>query len=255
MFKGFKKLVNKIGLKKALVYSARALLFRTANRLKGSFSQKGEDLVIDKILQHKSRGFYVDIGAHHPTRLSNTYRFYKKGWAGINIEPNPTMHNLLLRKRPRDINLNVGVSNKTGYMQFYEFRESAMSTFSKRSLKRYRSLGYILKKTHKIEVDTLSNTFTKHNIKNVDFMSIDTEGGEMKILKSNDWKRFRPTILCIETAEHNIVLNQDDNLKQKISKFLIKQGYKEYFSNGLNTIYIDKRWYLSRQNETKKKTK
>jgi len=48
-----------------------------------SYSQKGEDIILRRILGEKEVGFYIDIGAHHPKRFSNTYLFYKKGWRGI----------------------------------------------------------------------------------------------------------------------------------------------------------------------------
>jgi hypothetical protein len=54
-----------------------------------SYSQEGEDMILNRIFEGKCQGFYVDIGAHHPRRFSNTYFFYKHGWTGINVEPNP----------------------------------------------------------------------------------------------------------------------------------------------------------------------
>ena len=47
-----------------------------ASYLNISFSQEGEDLVLQRLIGIKSNGFYVDIGAHHPYRFSNTYKFY-----------------------------------------------------------------------------------------------------------------------------------------------------------------------------------
>ena len=52
------------------------------------YSQEGEDMILRRIFEEKN-GFYVDVGAHHPRRFSNTYYFYKQGWTGISIEPNP----------------------------------------------------------------------------------------------------------------------------------------------------------------------
>ena len=54
-----------------------------------SYSQEGEDLVLRKIFKKQDKGFYVDVGAHHPKRFSNTFLLYKKGWNGINIDATP----------------------------------------------------------------------------------------------------------------------------------------------------------------------
>ena len=55
-----------------------------------SYAQEGEDLILYRMIYGKiDKGFYVDVGAHHPKRFSNTYFFYRKGWRGINVEPMP----------------------------------------------------------------------------------------------------------------------------------------------------------------------
>ena len=53
------------------------------------YSQEGEDMILGKIFSGQKHGFYVDVGAHHPLRFSNTYLFYLKGWRGINIDAMP----------------------------------------------------------------------------------------------------------------------------------------------------------------------
>ena len=85
-----------------------------------SFSQYGEDVIIDRLLCHKKRGFYIDIGANHPDRFSNTKRFYVKGWSGINIEPNPIIFKKFA-KRTRDVNLNIGIGGGESTIGFLLF--------------------------------------------------------------------------------------------------------------------------------------
>jgi len=68
------------------------------------YSQDGEDIILKEFFSGKEKGFYVDIGAHHPLRLSNTYLFYKKGWSGINIDAMPGSMKIFNKKRRRDIN-------------------------------------------------------------------------------------------------------------------------------------------------------
>ena len=69
------------------------------------YSQNGEDLILNRFLENKKNGFYIDIGAHHPIRFSNTYLFYKKGWRGINIDAMPGSMDLFNKIRSRDINI------------------------------------------------------------------------------------------------------------------------------------------------------
>src|SRR5690554_7725497 len=98
-----------------------------------SYSQEGEDMVLRGFYEDKKnyRGFYIDIGAHHPFRFSNTMYFYKKGWKGINIEADPKALKLFNGFRKRDINLNIGISGIKQLLTSYSFNESALNGFSK----------------------------------------------------------------------------------------------------------------------------
>ena len=68
-----------------------------------SYSQEGEDMILRRLFEKQKTGFYVDVGAHHPKRFSNTFFFYKKGWSGINIDAMPNSMRLFDKIRPRDI--------------------------------------------------------------------------------------------------------------------------------------------------------
>lgn len=93
------------------------------------FSQEGEDIILRTIFLNKSKGFFVDVGAHDPIYLSNTYYFYLNGWRGINIDINPSAIEKFNRVRPEDINLKcaVGLSSKRFY---YMFDKPAVNTVS-----------------------------------------------------------------------------------------------------------------------------
>jgi hypothetical protein len=100
-----------------------------------SYSQYGEDILLIKsdILQLNKKGFYVDIGANHPKIYSNTYKFYKAGWTGINIDPIPEMTNKF-KQRKRDINLNIGISNNELEIDYYIFKTNQLNTIDKKTL-------------------------------------------------------------------------------------------------------------------------
>lgn len=224
-------------------YLVKAFNYLIINRyLRGSFSQKGEDLMIDKYFNHKKKGFYIDIGAFHPRRLNNTKLFYNRGWHGINIEPNPTRIKLFFQDRKKDINLNIGIGKKTKITQFYEFEPLAFSTFSQKEANTLIKVGYKLKKKMKIQMQRLEEVMNRYVKSNIDFMTVDTEGLDLEVLKSNDWKKYRPKFLCIETIDFIDLLTNDKDVtkrKETISRYLRGKGYKEHFSNGLNTLYID----------------
>lgn len=200
-------------------------------RVLHSFSQNGEDLTLDKLLGHKKKGTYIDIGAYDPYRFSNTMRFYERGWRGINIEPDSERFKHFTLKRPRDINLNVGIANKKGSLTYFVMDPPTLSTFVEAQAKEYVQKGFLIKEKKKISVIPLRDVLFKYiGKKRIDFLSLDVEGFEMSVLQSNDWKRFRPKFLCIETAVSE---------KNRIGRFLVQIDYVTVFDNGLNTIFKD----------------
>lgn len=225
-------LFNKIklyGLKKSFKYIIDELFsILWMQTFRGSYSQLGEDLIIDRILGYKNKGVYVDIGAHHPTRLSNTKRFYSRGWRGINIDPNSILIDKFNKERQEDINLRIGVGRKNGFLYFYEFFPSTLSTFSYKEAKKYVGEGFKLISKKKILVKTLASILDKYcKSKSIDFLSVDTEGMDLEVLESNNWIRYKPDVICIENHGN----------EKKILSFLKKHGYELKYNNGLNSIF------------------
>jgi FkbM family methyltransferase len=231
--------VNKLiprPLKKMLVCVRNCFVDQYAIK---SYSQEGEDMILRRIFSNKPRGFFVDVGAHHPRRFSNTYFFYQQGWSGINIEPNPSAFRAFLSARGRDINLQVGVSDSPGVLTYFHFNEPALNTFDKNVVKsRLVNTPYKLVKTEEVAVDSLSNILRMHLPKEtvIDFLSIDVEGFDLAVLHSNDWQLFRPK--CVLAESLNMTL--EDAMKGEIVSFMNSQGYV-LFSKTYNTlIFYDK---------------
>ncbi|MEJ2105336.1 MAG: FkbM family methyltransferase, partial [Ignavibacteriaceae bacterium] len=159
-----------------------------------SYAQQGEDIVLQRILLGIDKGFFVDIGAQHPKRFSNTYFYYKKGWCGINVEPNPSTKRRFDKIRPRDINLEIPISDKEEELTYYMFNDPALNGFSKdisdevKELKDYRVIGTIKMKTR-----TLLSILDEYLPigQRIDFLSIDVEGFDFKVLTSNDWDKYK----------------------------------------------------------------
>ena len=189
------------------------------------YSQEGEDIILSEFFPNKTDGFYVDVGAHHPMRFSNTHMFYKKGWRGINIDAMPGSMKAFERKRPRDINLEIGVSGKEGEMTFYMFDDPALNGFSMEISKdRDKNSNFEIIEERKIKTYPLSKILNKYLPKDqkIDFMSIDVEGLDMMVLESNDWKRYSPRYLLVECIGDTV----EDIMQDNIYRFLSKKGYK-----------------------------
>ena len=192
-----------------------------------SYSQEGEDMVLRSFYEGKKnyKGFYIDVGALHPYRYSNTLYFYKKGWKGINIEPTPGAIKAFNILRHRDINLNIGISDKSGKLLFYCFNEPALNGFSKEHSKGIDNTSSKYKIIKEVEVDThpLSYVFDKYLPANqkIDFLTIDAEGLDLQILQSNNWTKYKPTYILVE--DRIDFTNLQDS---KVYEHLEKQGYQ-----------------------------
>ena len=204
---------------------------------KFSFSQEGEDMILADLFLGKEKGFYVDIGAFHPIRFSNTNYFYQNGWSGINIEPSPLAYELFQKERSRDINLNLGISDESNQLNYYSFDEPALNTFDEsRVTLLEKDTTYKCLKTEKISVERLDRVLEKYCPKNpIDFMSIDVEWHEYQVLNSNDWSKFRPKFLLVEILDFDI----DTILDNLIHNFLKSKRYKFLCKTPRTCFYLD----------------
>lgn len=203
---------------------------------KKSYAQEGEDLVVNRLLEGKKNGFYVEVGAHHPFRFSNTYFFYKRGWSGVCIDPLPGTKKVFNKSRPRDTVLELGISENAGEMLYFMFNEPALNTFDEAIARdRDGKKGYKIINTIKISTKPLSSILSEipHPESGIDLMSVDVEGLDLQVLKSNDWNLFKPQIVIAEALDTNIGAISDDLIYQ----FLISKGYILYAKTGCSIIF------------------
>jgi FkbM family methyltransferase len=203
-----------------------------------SFSQEGEDLIARRIFEGLSRGFYVDVGAHHPTRFSNTMAFYRRGWRGINIDANPDAIRLFKRARPRDTNVCIGVSEAGGNLTFHMFDEPAVSTFdAELADELVRNSPYRLLERREVKVRRLAEILEETLPANqpIDLMSIDVEGLDLNVMQSNDWERFRTRCLLVEAREFDMD-RPDHNPVHRFASFV---GYRLIAKTVNTLIYED----------------
>ena len=166
-----------------------------------AYSQEGEDMILRRMFERKSIGFYVDVGAHHPKRFSNTYFFYKRGWTGINIDAMPGSMKLFKKFRNKDINLEIPLASKEQLLTFFSFNEPALNSFSKElSEGRNGKNGYFIKDEINLSTQKLSTVLDNFlpNGTEIDFLSIDVEGFDLDVLYSNNWEKYKPKVILIE---------------------------------------------------------
>jgi FkbM family methyltransferase len=203
-----------------------------------SFSQEGEDILLKRVLFGRPDGFYVDVGAHHPVHFSNTFLFYRRGWRGINIDPTPGTKRLFERRRPKDITLELGISSERGVLPFWSFENAVLNTFDAAERDISLERGWKLREELSIPVERLDRVLEEHmpRGRGIDFMSIDVEGHEEGVIRSNDWDRFRPDVLCIEMLHVDIVNVQ----QQAVARFLKEKDYV-LFAKLNNTLLFRER--------------
>ena len=202
---------------------------------KKTYSMNGEDLFIDNFFKNK-RGFYVDVGAYHPLELSNTYLLHKRKWEGINIDINSLSIEYFDFLRPNDINLNLGVAKKNSTKIIYFQKEkSPLNTLNLNHAKKIFSNKF---KKKKIKTKTLTTILDKSKFKGkeIDFLNIDTEGNDLEVLKSLDFKKYKPKLVCIELIDH-FNPKQKEIKKHKIYKFLKNKKYQLVWSGHFSHIF------------------
>lgn len=196
------------------------------------YSQAGEDAIVSKSFSYLlpvKKGFYIDIGAYHPYKHSNTYILYKDGWSGMNIDPRPGSKKMFEKYRGRDINIEAGIASKDGNMTYYMLGEtSTMNTFSKENLIRLGLLEKV-KKVVDVPVYALDTLLKQHKeIQYIDYLNIDAEGFEMEILMGLDFSNISPTIISLE---QNHVFGLKDVLDSQVSIYMADKGYIPYAKN------------------------
>jgi len=207
-------------------------------RSEKSYSQEGEDMVLKSFFEGKKhyKGYYVDVGAHHPYRFSNTLYFYNKGWKGINIEPTPGAIKSFNLFRRRDINLNIGISDKRDNLTFYCFNEPALNGFSKELSEERNNTSKVYKIIKELKVETypLADVLDKYLPagQQIDFLTIDVEGLDLQVLQSNNWDKYKPSYILVEDR-----IDFSNLSSSEVYNYLEKQGY-QLVAKTLRTLFF-----------------
>lgn len=170
-----------------------------------SYSQFGEDMLVSQLLPQQT-GFYVDCGAHDPWRYSNTALLHQRGWTGINIDADDAAVERFRIGRPGDINVHSGVSDGPGVLSFARFSDSAVNTFDP-AMTLQQSPGFGAPNLSQVSVEPLATLLARHVPQNtaIDYLNVDCEGLDFKVLSGNDWSRFQPKVITVEIHELDLL--------------------------------------------------
>lgn len=233
-----------MGMFDSSIFRLRNALSQLKRKVTGdyklSFAQCGEDILVEHVFMVLGikKIHYLDIGAHHPSFLSNTHLFYLKGHRGVCVEADPSLAPAFADVRPEDVCLNVGVGLEDGEADFYVMSPTTLNTFSRQEAERYESYGkHRIERVVKVPLYTVNRIMQEYFDAAPNYVSLDVEGMDLAILQSFDFKRFRPQVFCIETLTY-----VDDKRERKLTEiieFMQQQGYFVYADTYINSIFVD----------------
>jgi FkbM family methyltransferase len=184
----------------------------------------------------KPNGFYVDVGANHPFRLSNTFLLYERGWRGITIEPIPHLAAKHRRTRPRDIQVNCGVGRDPGVMRFYEMYPKVLSTFDAQTAQNLAAMGQAyVRRVREVEVTTLGAICRAHvPERTVDLLSVDVEGFDLAAMEGWDWSWCQPRVIVCEMYG----MGEARSDAASLHSLFTARGYERAHMLGCNAFYV-----------------
>jgi len=205
------------------------------------FAQTAEDVILQIYLPEKN-GFYLDIGAGRPITGSNTFALYLRGWRGVCIDPILVNSRLQKTFRPKDEILNILIGSQESEIDFWEFEPYEYSTANRAVADRVKQYsGIRLLSYSKKLVRPLSSIAPNLSPLEPGLLSVDVEGFDLVVLKSNDFMKFRPRVICVEEWEATL----GDHLDSEIETLLIQNNYKRKAWTGLSSVYVEKSYLES----------
>jgi len=208
---------------------------------KKSYAMDGEDLAIDQYIEKKEKGFYVDIGAHHPIHRNNTQLLFNRGWEGINIDVNQFSIDLFNFLRPDDLNLLTAISDQEGEITFYYQKKFSQLNTTDKNIAHGHFNGNFNERL--VKCQSIHNILINSKYKEVkiDFLNIDVEGAEMKVLRTLNFEIYDPKLICIEILGYRDLDSMEREIRIKddeIYRYLIEKNYKKVWSGSSYCSYL-----------------
>ncbi len=165
------------------------------------------------------RAIYLDVGANQPTRLSNTYWLYRRGFSGIAVEPDPSLANLWRAIRPRDALVCAGCGTEAGISSFKVARASVASAISLPEHEVARTIA--------VPILTLDQVASLRPDLPIALLSVDVEGHECEVLRGGPQSLARTAIALIE----------ENGRRDEICRLLSPHGLKLSAELGCNLLF------------------
>jgi FkbM family methyltransferase len=200
-----------------------------------SYSHSGEDRLIWKLFGYRATGVYVDVGCYHPVDYSNSYLLYRAGWRGVVIDADEHFLGLYAELRPGDRVRACAIANTAGKGVLFTFPDRSLNTIDEAAAERWQKANpgatFI---RQPIEMRPLRDVLDDEAMGAVDFLNIDVEGADLQVLASNDWARWKPSIVAVE--DH--VLELDRVHASKTYVFLREEGYALHSKCNYTSVYV-----------------
>jgi FkbM family methyltransferase len=201
-----------------------------------SYTQNLEDYHLALAFADQPSGFYVDVGAGHPVADSVSYWFYLRGWAGVIVEPQDELASLQRRIRPRDTVVQSLIGRTSGYTNFYQVdRLHGLSTTVESNARSAGSFGATYR-TVSLPCMTLSELCARYANREIDFLVVDVEGAEADVIRGNDFSKYRPKVMVVESD----TLTAENATWPEWEQLLIEQDYEFVLFDTLNRFYVAK---------------
>lgn len=164
------------------------------------YSQNDEERVILNYFDGKPAGTFLDIGAYHPTKFSNTRALFERGFKGVYVEPSPSLHKAFLDEIKDDPLMQLVpdcIGEHAGEVEFYDSGEWALSTTDPGWVEKRKGCGATFN-TIKVNMITVPQLLEKSVHKTFDFISLDTENTVKIILPLLDLNALGTSLICAE---------------------------------------------------------
>lgn len=198
-----------------------------------SYAQNFEDVILWRALKHVNNGFYIDIGAQHPTIDSVSLAFYEHGWRGVHVEPTQQYSTLLRSARVDESVLQLAIGDQTKKLTFFEFEDTGLSTADENIARRHKEQGFYCRETS-VPVLSLDTLLDQLSTQDIHWLKIDVEGLEKEVLQSWRLSTVFPWIVVIEST---LPLTQEES-HHEWEPLIIQKGYRFAYFDGLNRYYI-----------------
>jgi len=207
-----------------------------------SYSQFGEDIIVEHLFPTLEHGRYLDVGCYHPHRFSNTALLHRRGWRGVNIDANSKAIDIFRKVRPDDYNLNAIVKRPNEAARFYIFGDDCASNTASVQFAKAQAENAHIPLPAPIDVEQLALAVIIERYfgsQPIHYLNIDVEATELAVLDSGRWEHDRPWLISIEDGAFLF----DEPSSSEIYRFLTSVDYVMYSRCHATSFFVDHKFW------------